>query len=203
MGIGGFLEMDKKVIALILLAVVIVGGYASYYAYATIVIIPEDLKTLKEELDAASTPFINESSIEDLEYYANVIESYDALSLMSQSERDVLAQNLTRSTSGASIEELNRIKQNFTENRDRAQKYDYLFKSDVANDIRMAYSDELFDLVDQLIALNNKMATDIKNGDSQAFANDMREMAKLGRELNNYQEQIKIHLQDAVTKLGG
>ncbi len=195
--------MDKKVIALIVLAVVIVGGYAAYYTYATMVIIPEDVQLLKEELDAASTPFINESDIESLENSANLIESYDALSLMPQSERDMVAQNITSGISGASIDQLNKIKQNFTENRERAQKYDYLFKGDVANDIRQAYSDQLFDLVDQMIVLLNKSATDVRSGNSQAFANDLRELAKLAREMNQYQEQIKIHLQDAVTKLGG
>lgn len=179
----------------------IVGGYASYYAYASMVIIPEDLKTFQSELDAASKPFINESQLKEMENQADTIENYNALSLIPQSERDKIAENLTVSESGKA--ELEEIKQNFTSNRNTASRYDLLFKGDVANNIRLAYDQKIFDIINQMIANLDKQKTDIKNGDSTAWANDLREFVKLARELNTYQEKIKPYLQDIVNKLEG
>lgn len=193
--------MNKKTIALIIVLVVIVGGYASYYAYASMVIIPEDLKTFQSELDAASKPFINESQLKEMENQADTIENYNALSLIPQSERDKIAENLTVSESGKA--ELEEIKQNFTSNRNTASRYDLLFKGDVANNIRLAYDQKIFDIINQMIANLDKQKTDIKNGDSTAWANDLREFVKLARELNTYQEKIKPYLQDIVNKLEG
>lgn len=114
--------MNKKIIALIVLVVVIAGGYASYYAYASMVLIPEDLKMLKSEFDATNNPGIPESEIKALENSASMVESYNALSMVSQSERDSISQQLTSDNGNYSIL-ITELKTNFTANQELAQRY--------------------------------------------------------------------------------
>ena len=49
----------------------------------------------------------------------------------------------------------------------------------------------------------DKQATDIKNGDTVAYANDLREFNKLASEYNSYVQKTKDYLQQIVNKLGG
>lgn len=193
--------MDKKVIALIIVAVIVVGAYASYYAYATTVLMPEDLKVFKQDLEKLSnkseTSTIKESDI-------NTIESYNALSLIPQSTRDQMADNLTNYKNNESKKaELEEAKQNFTTNRYIASRYDLILKGDVANDIRSVYDQKVIDLLDKMLANIDKQATDIRNGDSKAYANDLREMINLMNEYEAWRQQAIGYLQDIVTKLGG
>ncbi|MDD1774103.1 MAG: hypothetical protein LUQ24_01085, partial [Methanobacterium sp.] len=166
--------MNKKVLALIIVAVVVVGAYASYYAYATMVLMPEDLKTFKDELNSAS----NFNLTEIPESQINMIEDYNALSLMPQSTRDEIAENITNGTDSLK-QNLTELNQNFTSNMNKAQRYDLTLRGDIANDIRLAYDQKMIDLTNQLLANVNKQATDIKNGNSTAYANDLREYNNL------------------------
>ncbi|MGF7119219.1 hypothetical protein [Methanobacterium oryzae] len=192
--------MNKKILALLIVGVILLGGYVSYYAYATTVMMPEDLNTFKDELNSVSEPFINESDLKDLNNTINLIEKYDALSLMSQSQRNEMAENMTN---GIQMDELEELKQNFTENRDRAQRYDLILKGDVAQEIRLTYDQEILIIGDELIANINKQASDIKKGDSKAYANDLREFINLNKELESLRQEAKGHLETIVTELGG
>ncbi len=194
--------MNKKIIALIVLVVVIAGGYASYYAYASMVLIPEDLKMLKSEFDATNNPGIPESEIKALENSASMVESYNALSMVSQSERDSISQQLTSDNGNYSIL-ITELKTNFTANQELAQRYDLLLKADVAKELRLAYTNETVTILDQMKINTEKQAADIKSGDSKAYANDLREFASLSRQLNSNLEQARTHLQNTINKLGG
>jgi len=196
------LRMNKKTIALIILVVVIVGAYASYYAYASMVLIPEDLTVLKSELQPTFSPAIPESGITELENSANMVESYNALSMISQSERNIHAEEITRDNGNYSTV-LKELKENATANQEIALRYDLLLKGDVANEIRLIYSNETVVIIDQMKNNTDKQAADLKSGDSKAYANDLREFAKLARQLNTNLEQAHIHLQNVVNKLGG
>ncbi len=191
--------MDKKVIALIVVVVIVVGAYAGYYAYATMVLQPEDLKVFKDELNSASNLTID-TGITDSQI--STIESSNVLASIPQTTRDELANNLTTGSSTVRST-LEASKKSFTENRDIASRYDLILKSDVANNIRLAYDQKMIDLINQMLANMDKQATDIKNGDTVAYANDLREFNKLASEYNSYVQKTKDYLQQIVNKLGG
>lgn len=50
--------MSKRKIGLIILLLVIVGAYASFYAYESTVIGPENMETFKSDLNATSEPVL-------------------------------------------------------------------------------------------------------------------------------------------------
>jgi hypothetical protein len=194
--------MNKKIIALIVLVVVIAGGYATYYAYASMVLIPEDLKVLKSEFNATSNPGIPESDIKELENSASMVENYNALSLISQSERNTMAEQITSDIGNYSTIRIE-LENNFTSNQEIAQRYDLMLKGDVAKELRLAYTNETIAILDQMKNNTEKQAADIKSGDSKAYANDLREFAKLARQLNSNIEQARTHLQNTINQLSG
>lgn len=193
--------MNKKIIALIVLVAVIAGGYASYYAYASMTLLPGDLEVFKDELEATSSPGIPESVITEMENSASMVESYNALSMVSQNERNSVAEQM--SGNGNYTKMMKELKNNFTINHDIALRYDILLKGDVAQEIRLTYTNETLSLIDQIKNNTDKQAADIKNGDSTSYANDVREFAKLARQFNTNEEQAHTHLQNVLNKLGG
>lgn len=194
--------MNKKIIALIVLVAVIVGGYASYYAYASMALLPADLELFKDEVEATSSPGIPESVITEMENSASMVESYNGLSMISQNERNNVAEQMT-GNNGNYTKMMKELKNNFTTNQDIALRYDVLLKGDVAQEIRLAYTNETLSLIDQIKNNTDKQAADIKNGDSASYAKDVREFAKLARQFNTNAEQAHTHLQNVVNKLGG
>lgn len=194
--------MNKKTIALIVLIVVIAGVYASYYAYASTELLPSDLKVFKSEVQATASPAIPESVITEIENSASMVESYNALSMISQSERNSHAEEIT-SDNGNYSTIIKELKNNATSTQEMAQRYDLLFRGDVAKEIKLAYTNETVAILDQMKNNSDKQAADLKSGDSKAYANDLREFAKLARQLNTNAEQAHAHLQNVVNKLGG
>ncbi len=194
--------MNKKIIAVIILVVVIAGAYASYYAYASMVMVPEDLKIFKSELESLSSPAIPESELKELEESSRMIENFDALSLASQSERNNIAEIMISENENFTSE-MQEFRNNFTNNREISQRYDLMLKGDVANEIRSAYNYETLDLIDKIKNNTDKQAEDIKKGDSKAYANDVREFVKLAKKLNENLDQTRTHLQNVVNELGG
>lgn len=196
------LRMNKKIIALIIFVVVIVGGYASYYAYASTVLAPQDLNTFKSEFNATNISPISESQIKDLENSADMVENYNALALVPQSQRDSIAQQMT-SGNGNYTSLMNDVKNNFTKNQEISQRYDLMFRGDVAQEIRSVYSNETINLIEKAKNNADKQVTDIKSGDSKAYANDLREFASLLRQINTNIQQAHTHLNNTVNMLGG
>lgn len=194
--------MNKKIIAVIILVVVMAGAYASYYAYASMVMVPEDLKIFKSELESLSSPAIPESELKELEESARMIENFDALSLASQSERNNIAESMISENENFT-NEMQEFRINFTNNREISQRYDLMLKGEVANEIRSAYNYETLDLIDKIKNNTDKQAEDIKKGDSKAYANDVREFVKLAKKLNENLDQTRTHLQNVVNELGG
>jgi len=182
--------------------VVIAGAYASYYAYASMVMVPEDLKIFESELESLSSPAISESELKELEESSRMIENFDALSLASQSERNNIAEIMISENENFTSE-MQEFRNNFTNNREISQRYDLMLKGDVANEIRSAYNYETLDLIDKIKNNTDKQAEDIKKGDSKAYANDVREFVKLAKKLNENLDQTRTHLQNVVNELGG
>ncbi|MBM4240524.1 MAG: hypothetical protein FJ150_02460 [Euryarchaeota archaeon] len=194
--------MDKKVLALIILAVVIVGGYTSYYAYASIYLIPEDLKVFKDDLKSLENSTFPAENITEMEQAASVIGNGSSLQLIPAAERKKMADDL-RNQLKPMQSQFEEFKQNFTNNREIASRYELIFKGNVANEIRAAYSDEIINLTDRVIKNLQKMAIDLENGDNVAYANDIREFANLMREYNKLAADAEARLQNVVNSLGG
>lgn len=195
--------MDKKKIALIILVVVIVGAYASFYAYASMVLIPEDKKVFKEELSGIGNSSITDSDISTLESEATQIESID-LTIIPADQRKTMADQMRNdpfiTTMNSTIAEL---KKNVTNNQEIASRYDLLLKGDVANNIRSVYSQELINAMDKMNQIMVALPNDLENGDSKAVANDLRTLAQLGRELKNMSTTSQAKLETVVNQFGG
>ena len=198
--------MDKKVLALLIVGVIVLvaGGYASYYAYASVVLIPEDVNTFKSELDSLENgTIIPESDIKEIENVANQLESGQYV-LVSDSERKKVADDMRNDPFFVSLNSsAQEIKNNFTNNQNIASRYDILLKGSVANQIRNIYSDELSNTTDKLIQIAQKLPNDIENGNKTLIIADFREMASIGRQLNNQAAAAKINLQNVINELEG
>ncbi|HIH61262.1 MAG TPA: hypothetical protein HA298_01035 [Methanobacteriales archaeon] len=193
--------MDKKYWALIIVLVLVVGGYASYYAYAMTTLVPKDLKTFKDDLKAMEEPFITPSEIKEMEEIRSMLEGVD-LKVIPAEERKKIADEIR---SEIPLKELQEFKYNCSSNReDVAFRYDVLLMGDVAKDIREVYSKDVEEKAEKLITLMNKMADDFEKGDTEALKADIDEFIKLGKELENWRVKIgKPGLQRIVEKLGG
>ncbi len=195
--------MNKKMVALVVLMVMIIGVYGAYYTYATTVLMPKDLKTFESELNATSEPIVSESDIKSMETNATLIENAPSLKdIMPSSERQSSANDLRQQMAPVKSEMQN-IKDNFTENRNIAMRYDIILKNDAANNLRAVYNEKYMNTTDQMINTSDKMATDMENGDNKALANDIREFSTLARQLNNETAEAHSYLQKLVNELGG
>ncbi len=194
--------MNNKTIAVIAVAAVFVlaaAAYGGYYAYATMVLMPEDKKIFEEELESINS-FNESKQISDEQI--DLIENYDALSLIPQSEREATADNITSGINSTN-EEFEDLKANVTRNQEIASRYDLIFKGDVADDIRSVYNQEIIDLADRILKNIDKQAEDIKKGDSKAYADDLREFNDLYEEYVEWSKVAKEKLQNIVTNMGG
>lgn len=195
--------MDNKKLALIILVVVVVGAYASYYAYASMVLIPEDKKVFKDELASLGNVSSSDADIAQMEQAASQIESID-LTVIPAAERKTLADQMRSdpffTTWNASIAEL---KQNITRNQEIASRYDLLLKGNVANNIRSIYSQDLVAKVEALGPIFEKIPNDLEKGDGAAYARDVRELAKSMKELQQQLIISKAKLETVVNELGG
>lgn len=185
------------------MVVVIVGAYASFYAYASMVLIPEDKKVFKEELSGIGNSSITDSDISTLESEATQIESID-LTIIPADQRKTMADQMRNdpfiTTMNSTIAEL---KKNVTNNQEIASRYDLLLKGDVANNIRSVYSQELINAMDKMNQIMVALPNDLENGDSKAVANDLRTLAQLGRELKNMSTTSQAKLETVVNQFGG
>lgn len=201
---GDSISINKKMIALIAVVVVIVGGYASYYTYASTYLIPKDVKVFKDELKSMEGAPIPEKNITEMETLANHIQKLPSLKVVPLSERKKMANEMRNDPyftyMNSTIDEIN---ENFTNNQIIASKYDILLKGDVANNIRDVYNVQIIDLVKNMTRTYQKMPNDIEKGDNNAYANDFRELAKYGRELNVIAVKDKTKLQNIINSLGG
>jgi len=119
-GRGGL--MDKKYWALTIL-VLVVGGYASYYAYAMTILVPKDLKTFKDELEAMEEPFITPSEIKEMEEIRSMLEGVDLKVIPAEGRK----QGAEELRSEMSLKELQEFKYNCSRNREKTWLSDMMF----------------------------------------------------------------------------
>jgi hypothetical protein len=195
--------MSKKLLALIILLVVVLGLYGSYYIYVTAVIVPEDLKVLKSEYKGIPDQgVLNNSEINELNKTATQIENGNSLKTIPKSERQKIANDL-RSQIQPYESQVQEIKQNFTNNNEIALKYDLILKGNVANELRSAYNESKLSLFDKFFNATDDMAKDYEKGDNKALANDMREFIGTTQQINNWSATAKLQLRDIIEQLDG
>lgn len=190
--------------ALLIAVLLIVGAYVSYYAYATMVLMPSDREVFQEELNSIKNSTITESDIKELEQAADQIENGVSLTVIPASERKVYAQELANDPAISSINStINEVKSNVTTNEEIASRYDLLLKGDVADNIRAVYSQEMITMMEELNQIVQKLPSDLEKGDNKAVADDFRQIANLSKEYNQFVAEAVPRLQEIVNSLGG
>lgn len=194
--------MDKKYWVLVIVLVLVVGGYAGYYAYAMTTLVPKDLKTFKNDLKAAEEPIITPSQIKEMEEAKSMLEGVD-LKVIPAEERKKGAEEYFKNPE--LLKKLQELKYNCSRNReDVAFRYDVLLMGDVAKDIREVYSKDIEEKTEKLYTISNKMGDDLEKGDTEAFKADIDEVIRLFKELEDWRVKIaKPGLQRIVERLGG
>lgn len=198
--------MDKKILVVIAVLTICLVGYGGYYAYATTILLPEDVKFLKDDLNNFTK--VNESSIFNnsdnvelaSEEQLNMIEKYDALSLIPQNERDKAADNLTNATNQMKSNSTEK-KANITRANEIANRYDTLFMGDIANEIRFVYNEKQVEIYDKVIANMEKQAEDMRKGDTKAYVTDVREFNKIIKDNTPYMLDVWAHAKVLLSKL--
>ena len=128
-------------LVLIIVIIVIVGVYGSFYAYSTLYIQPEDLKTFQSDLANINGTKITNNQIMTMENLANTIENGTPIKNLSTGQL---------SNDSKTIQPNNTIKTNFEKlnnktnnNQAIATRYDLLLKGGIAKEIRTSYNTQL------------------------------------------------------------
>lgn len=196
--------MSRKILALIIFLVAVVGVYGLFYAAVTTVLMPQDLNNFKKELDTMpQLPVINDSEIAQTENSAALMESYTPLKDLSQSQRTTMA-NQMRNNNFVPPELLN---SNFDEYNTyinyKVLAYNIAFKGDISSELKNISSttEEISSMANKTMTLNQKMATDFENGDDKAYADDLRTLADFMKQYNGKIAELKTQLQNVVNQL--
>ena len=197
--------MNKKISILIIL-VAIIGIYGLFYVAVTNVLMPMELDSFKNDLNGMpQLPVNNNSTINDLENSANIIENNPSLKYMSQSQRSQMA-NQMRHLNSPPIGFLN---QNFTDYYNfytsSVLAYKLIGKGTLANEISnlSSITNNLTSLTNESAAIDQKSANDFENGDDKAYAEDLRSSANNLKQYNKVMEELKTQLQKIINQLGG
>ena len=198
-------SMNKKISILIIL-VAIIGIYGLFYIAVTNVLMPMELDSFKNDLNGMpQLPVNNNSTINDLENSANIIENNPSLKYMSQSQRSEMA-NQMRHLNSPPIGFLN---QNFTDYNNfyanSVLAYKLIGKGTLANEISnlSSITNNLTSLTNESAAIEQKSANDFENGDDKAYAEDLRSSANNLKQYNKVMEELKTQLQKIINQLGG
>lgn len=196
--------MNKSVLAVIIIAVVLVGGYVGFYAYEKNYAMPGDLKVFKDQLSSINDTSNMDNEIAALNKTADKIENYSSLKLIPLSERQKIANDLRNSPSiNSSESQFENFRQNVTNNQKIASRYDYILMGNTANDIRGIYGAEMQDTLEKAVNIMNKIPGDFEGGDNKVVANDFRELADTAKTLKSQIEDSKTRLQGVINELGG
>jgi hypothetical protein len=184
---------------IIMIIIPILAVYGSFYAYATTNIQPQDLKTFEEDLKNIDSNKISQNEINTISNLANKIESGVAIKDLPSSQIStnvaIMRSNLTEKTD---FESLN---QKTKSNQAIATRYDFLFKGDIAKQIRIAYNIKLIELRQKMIQTQEKAADDFEAGNNQAVAADLKQYVEIAKEYNSLIDTAANSLLIIVTKL--
>lgn len=162
-----------------------------------------DLTAFKEELNTVQVPVNNASSISEMESAAADMESTSALDYVSESERSEVANTMRIANTpppgflDQDFEEYNQF------NSYRMLAYNLIFRGDISNQIKNISSshEEISRLNNDTELINQKMYTDMENGDTKAYAEDLKMIAVNLKQYNIAMEKLKIQLQNLIGQL--
>jgi hypothetical protein len=197
--------MNKKISILIVL-VAIICIYGLFYVAVTNILMPMELDSFKNDLNGMpQLPVNNNSTINDLENSADIIENNPSLKFMSQSQRSEMAdkmQNLNSPPPGF-------LNQNFTDYSNfyasSVLAYKLIGKGTLADKISnlSSITNNLSSLTNESAAIDKKSVNDFENGDDKAYAEDLRNSANNLKQYNIVMDQLKNQLQEIINQLGG
>jgi hypothetical protein len=197
--------MNRKILALVIILAV-VGVYGLFYVAVTSVLMPMDMDSFKSDLNAMpQLPVNNNSTIDDLENSADLMESHPSLKYMSQDQRTEMANQMRDSNTPPP----GYLNQNFTDStnfyRISALAYEITGKENLAAEINnlTTITNSLSSLTNESASLDQKSATDLENGDDKAYADDLRSSANNLKQYNNAMMELKTEIQDIINQLGG
>ncbi len=197
-------KMNKKILALVII-LVFVGVYGLFYVAVTSVLMPMDMNGFKSDLNTMpQLPVINNSTINDLENSANLMESHPSLKYMSQNQRTEMANQMRNSNSPPP----GYLNQNFTDYNNfyhiSALAFQITGKGNLANEINNlnTITNNLTSLTNESTTIEQRSATDFENGNDKAYANDLRSSANNLKQYNNAMAEFKTHLQNIINQLG-
>ncbi len=194
-------KLSKKLIILLAFVIGVFGVYGTYYVYADTVLVPEDLKVFQSDLNKFSSnqpDTYNETSIKQSEANLTNFENGPSLTIIPQNQRHIMANTIRNQNNYTSMDEL---KQNITRENARAFKYDLMLKGNVANEIRSVYNPAIIPVLEEMKALQEKMASDFESGDNKAYVADIKKMNELGKKFHDLTVNSKAQLQDIVKQL--
>lgn len=198
--------MNKKILAMIIILVAIVGVYGLFYVAVTTVLMPMDLNSFKTDLNAMPQfPVNNNSTINDLENSADIMDSNPSLKYMSQNQRTEMA-NQMRNLNSPPPGYLN---QNFTDYTNfyglSVLAFKITGKGTLATEINnlSSINNNLSSLTNESTSIDQKSANDFENADDKAYADDLRNSANNLKQYNNVMAELKAQLQNIVNQLGG
>ena len=186
-------------IAIVIVLVVVLGVYASFYAYAVNNIEPQDLKTFEKDLKNIDSTKIPESDINSISNLANQIKTGTKIKELPEKQVSTYSAAMKPSQKlKISFENLN----NKTKiNQAIATRYDFLLKGDLAKEIRTAYNTKMVDLRQKMISTQEKAAKDFKKGNNTAVAADLKQYVKYAKEYNKITIEAKKSLEKIVEQL--
>jgi hypothetical protein len=193
--------LSKKIIILLILIIGVFSVYGSYYVYASTVLVPEDLKVFKSDLDkmdSSNPPTYNETLIKQGEANIAKMENGPSLTLIPPNQRHSMANRMRNENANPNIDEL---KHNITRENARAFKYDLMLRGNIANEIRSVYNPDIIPLLEEMISTQEKIAVDFENGDNKAYVADIKKINELGKKYYNLTINSKTQLQDIVKQL--
>jgi len=198
--------MNKKILAMIIILVAIVGVYGLFYVAVTTVLMPMDLNSFKTDLNAMpQLPVNNNSTINDLENSADIIDNNPSLKYMSQNQRTEMA-NQMRNLNSPPPGYLN---QNFTDYTNfyalSVLAFKITGKETLATEINnlSGITNNLSSLTNESTSIDQKSANDFENGDDKSYVDDLRSSANNLKQYNNAMAELKAQLQNIVNQLGG
>lgn len=176
--------MKKKYLALLILIVLLIGSYAAVFAYAKVIMIPEQLKISKEDLNNMNM---------DLNSYNKTNSDFDFgytdLAMLPASERKNIADQM-RSNPNQRLNSMDKLSSSSLITDMFIGVYYLVFEGDAAADMKdMAnyYSDVENNSNQFQDLIGTTLPDDIEKGDTKAVAADnvrMKELLKENQRLN-------------------
>lgn len=189
--------MKKKYLALLVLLVLLVGSYAAVFAYAKVIIIPEQLKSAKEDLknmDMDVNSYNKTSTNTSMNSFNNI-----NLAMIPAGERKKIADQM-RTTPNKRLNTVDRLSSEGPTVQLYCLLYSLVFEFDAARDMNemFSYADASENNSNNFMNLmGTKIPDDIESGDNKAVSNDYAKLDELMEE----NQHLNMVMRDLTQKI--